>query len=210
MLVNFVISQDKKSRIFSDIFRRYMDAEGLLRVVVSEKPIDDANVYHYHRPQMETSLSAPSVVTVHHDLEDPDPFVAYERFHARYKEADHIVCLNSLQQEFLRKNGIEHTSIIPHGYDESLFTKKPIKAYDKNRKAVFGIISKRYPRRFKGEVYLYDLLNFLPPEEVRFVLVGEEDPKTPFVSKASASRSHVMKSCPTECSHRSTMCWISC
>jgi glycosyltransferase involved in cell wall biosynthesis len=150
-----------------------MNAGSAMNVVVSETPIDSADVYHYHRPQMESALASPSVVTVHHDLDDPDPFVTYDKFHARYGEATHVVCLNTLQQAILAGKGIEHTSVIPHGYDAALFSKKLRRSFDATRNTAFGIVSKRYPRRFKGEAHLYDILHFLPTDSVRFVLIGE-------------------------------------
>lgn len=172
MLVNFVISQDKASRIFSDIFRRFMD-DRRISLAISEVPIEGADVYHYHRPQLEEGLRENSVVTVHHDLDDPDPFVRWDGFEKNYKEAKRIICLNSLQRDILHKKGLVNTEIIPHGYDEKLFEKKI--SYDpiNDSKVTLGIISKRYPRRFKGEAYLYELLDHLSVDRFRFVLVGE-------------------------------------
>lgn len=172
MIVNFVISEDKASRIFSDIFRRFMECPEL-RIVVSERPVEGCDIHHYHRPQMEAHLYGNAVVTVHHDLEDPDPFVDFELFRARYREAQRIVCLNTLQRDFLEARGYAHTTIIPHGYDSALFRKRTIRKFDPAKKICLGITSKRYPRRFKGEVLLYALLDRMPRDRVRFLLVGE-------------------------------------
>ncbi|PLU82211.1 hypothetical protein BMJ22_14205 [Sinorhizobium medicae] len=172
MKINFVVSEDKSSRIFSDIFRRFIDS-GQAAIVISEAPIDDADIYHYHRPQMEQSLKPNSVVTVHHDLDDIDPFVRFDRFADRYREASTIVCLNSIQQNKLAALGYRNTVVIPHGYDENLFAKSKPKAFPSSRKITIGMISKRYPRRFKGEVLFYELLDRLPTERFRFILVGE-------------------------------------
>lgn len=172
MLVNFVISQDKASRIFSDIFRRFMD-DGRINLVISEAPIDGADLYHYHRPQLEMGLRANSVVTVHHDLDDPDPFVQWNGFESNYREAKKIICLNSLQRDILMGKGFDNTVIIPHGYDEKLFEKRLSDNRIDASKITLGIISKRYPRRFKGEAYLYELIDHLPVDKFRFLLVGE-------------------------------------
>ena len=88
--VNFVISEDKASRIFAMIFQRFLDC-GELSVTISRKPIPRADVYHYHRPQMEHDLGRRSVVTVHHDLDDPDPFVRFSGFERQYRQADRII-----------------------------------------------------------------------------------------------------------------------
>lgn len=172
MKINFVVSEDKSSRIFSDIFRRFIDS-GQAVITISEAPIDDADIYHYHRPQMEASLKPNSVVTVHHDLDDIDPFVRFDRFADRYREANTIVCLNSLQQKILSSRGYNNTVIIPHGYDENLFAKRKLAAFPSERNVRIGLTSKRYPRRFKGEVLFYELLDRLPTDRFSFILIGE-------------------------------------
>jgi glycosyltransferase involved in cell wall biosynthesis len=50
---------------------------------------------------------------------------------------------------------------------------KPIKPFSPNRKICLGIVSKRYDRRVKGEVFLFELLQRLPPERVSLLFVGE-------------------------------------
>lgn len=172
MKINFVVSEDKSSRIFSDIFRRFLDS-GQAEIVISEAPVDSADIYHYHRPQMETALKPSSVVTVHHDLNDPDPFVVFDRFADRYREAGTIVCLNSLQKKWLSDRGYDNTVVIPHGYDEALFAKRRPTAFPSDRKIRIGMTSKRYPRRFKGEVLFYELLDRLSTELFSFILIGE-------------------------------------
>ncbi len=170
--VNFVISDDKGSKIFADIFQRYFDSEKM-HFSVTNDALPDQDVYHYHRPQMETQLSRPSVVTVHHDLHDPDPFVRFDRFKAIYEQADLIVCLNSGQRAFLADIGRVQTTIIPHGYDQNLFSKKSPRRFDPTRKIQLGVFSKRYDRRFKGEAYFYELLDHLPTDRFAFLFVGE-------------------------------------
>lgn len=172
MHVNFVLSEDKFSRIFYEIFQRFLDSHHDWRISVTERPHRAADVHHFHRPQMEARLPANSVVTVHHDLFDPDPFVSWDVFRQRYREAAHIICLNSNQQETLAARGFTNTTVIPHGFDAGLFAKQPLRRVA-DRKFTFGVISKRYPRRFKGEVFLYELLQRLPVDKVRLLFVGE-------------------------------------
>ena len=112
-------------------------------------------------------------MTVHHDLEDNDPWFDSSNFIDRYKEAGHIVCLNTIQQDILAKEGIRNTTVIPHGYREDLFKIKKLKQYQKDEKISLGIISKRYGRRVKGEAYLLELAKRLDSDKFRFVLVGE-------------------------------------
>ncbi|WP_417725742.1 glycosyltransferase family 4 protein [Salipiger sp.] len=170
--VNFVISKDLKSKIFHDIFKRYLQFDpALLEVTISEQPVDGAHVHHYHRPHLETELKAPAVVTVHHDPRDVDPWLEPRKFWAVYRQTARIVCLNSLQVDDLAKEGLTNTLVIPHGYDDIIFSKEK-KTFDPGRKVNIGIVSKRYDRRFKGDAYIFELVDRLDPERVRFTLVG--------------------------------------
>lgn len=171
LTINFVVSKDLQSKIFHDIFKRYVRYSPFLKVRISEQPLEGADVYHYHRPHLETSLAQPAVVTVHHDPRDVDPWLDPEKFWAIYRQANMIVCLNSLQVEDLAKVGLTHTTVIPHGYDRIIFHKRR-REFDPDRKLNIGIVSKRYDRRFKGDAYLYELADRLPPDRVRFTLVG--------------------------------------
>ncbi len=174
-IINYVIGKDNKSKIFYDIFSRlsnyftykYSDEYYL---VVSELPIDNAHIYHYHRPQFNGITHHPSVVTVHHDLSDTDLSLDEKVFLEEYKKSDLVICLNSNQKKYLAEKGINHTTIIPHGYDNRL---KDYKSKSKNTsKLTIGYISKRYGRRVKGEPYLVDLMRRLDPSKVDFVFVG--------------------------------------
>ena len=40
--------------------------------VTTVKSMEDANVYHYHRPNLEPFLRFPAMVSVHHDINDSD------------------------------------------------------------------------------------------------------------------------------------------
>ena len=103
MLVNFVISKDLNSGILRDIYQRYTDYPNReLSIIISEQPVENADIYHYHRPHLETKLVSPAVVTVHHDPEDIDRWLEPAKFEGRYREADMVVCLNSLQVDFYK------------------------------------------------------------------------------------------------------------
>lgn len=173
MIVNHVMSQNVYSKIFDDILNRFkkLSKHGVVHIV-SIDPIDEADVWHYHRPQLESQLLNRSVVTVHHDLSDNDPWLSIDKFLPRYREAKKIICLNELQSTMLKRHGIENTIVIPHGYDKSIF--KPKKENIDSNKVRLLISSRRYGRRVKGESYLIELLRFLNPDFVEFVLVGGE------------------------------------
>jgi glycosyltransferase involved in cell wall biosynthesis len=172
ILVNFVISKDLSSKIFYDIFKRYLSYDpSRLVVFISERPVDGFDVYHYHRPHLETELRAPAVVTVHHDPRDVDPWLDPKKFWSVYRQTAAIICLNSLQVEDLAKEGLVNSIVIPHGYDRKIFSKRR-KTFDGSRKVNIGIVSKRYDRRFKGDAYIFEAAERLSPERVRYTLVG--------------------------------------
>ncbi|MDX5594973.1 glycosyltransferase family 4 protein [Pseudovibrio sp. SPO723] len=172
MKVNFVITRDLGSKIFADLFRRFA-RDGRFDLAISEKALPGADIYHFHRPQLEEHLPARSVVTVHHDLEDSDPFVSFDRFESKYRQAERIICLNTGQAEFLAQHGMHHTVVVPHGYDPKLFSKKPLRTYKTGEPLKLGFISRRYGRRVKGEVLLEEIFQTLPPGSAEFYLIGE-------------------------------------
>src|SRR5471030_1292698 len=106
LLINHVMSADTPSKIFSDILNYYKEFSGDdIKIIESVRPIEGADIYHYHRPHLEKALKENSVVTVHHDINDSDKWLAYERFHERYKEARLVFCLNHDQQNILNNKG---------------------------------------------------------------------------------------------------------
>lgn len=172
LVVNFVITKDLKSKIFHDIFKRYMQFDpSLIKVEISEEPVENADIYHYHRPHLETELKAPAVVTVHHDPRDVDPWLDPKKFWRVYAQTARIVCLNSLQVDDIAAVDMHNTVVIPHGFDAKIFAKKK-KTFDADKKLNIGIVSKRYDRRFKGDAYIFESLEHFDPERVRFTLVG--------------------------------------
>lgn len=172
MLVNHVMSNDVKSGIFDSIMGYFKQYSKDVKYVVSIKPIEGANIYHYHRPHLERKLVSPAVATVHHDLKDTDSWLDPSKFYDRYRECEKVICLNSSQEEVLKSLGIEHTVVIPHGYREDIF-KPSIKKGLEYRKVKIGLVSKRYGRKVKGEAYLYELMKRLSPDAVEWFFVGE-------------------------------------
>jgi glycosyltransferase involved in cell wall biosynthesis len=173
ILINLVISKDMRSGIFYDIFKRFFKrCNEEFEFIVSESPFPDADIYHYHRPHLEKQLCKPAVITVHHDLNDLDPWLDSDAFINRYKESDAVVCLNSIQEADLYMRGISGTRIIPHGYDDNIFSKQK-KERKSDSQLTIGLISKYYGRRVKGDVYLEELVERLSPGDVRFLLVGD-------------------------------------
>lgn len=178
-IVNHVMSKDIDSGIFSSIlsyFRQFNDPD--FKQVISIRPIENAHIYHYHRPHLENRLTGNSVCTVHHDLNDPDPWHAKFRFIPRYMEAKAVVCLNHSQKEILQSQGVPIDSIfvVPHGYNEKIL--KPCEREKGNLtpqhpKFTMGIASRRYGRRVKGDAYLLELAKRLDPENFDFIFVGE-------------------------------------
>lgn len=172
MKVNFVISKNMGSKIFSDIFARFKSFSAH-EIVVSVEPLDGCDVYHYHRPHLEGRLRKNSVVTVHHDLADNDRSLAFELFLARYKEASAVVCLNSRQAAVLEGAGVANVHVIPHGYDAALFNRRRLRKWHPEQVLNLGFISRRYGRRVKGEQLLYSLAQRAHVDRVAFTLVGE-------------------------------------
>lgn len=176
MIVNHVMSNDVQSGIFSDIMRYFKEFSPTgSEIVVSKHAIDQADVYHYHRPHLEESLKINSICTVHHDLNETDSWLDYQRFHDVYQSSAHVVCLNSNQLKFLEEKGVEWASIIPHGYNSAIFNPDLPHASGnaESGKITLGLVSKRYGRKVKGEEYIYEVSKRLNPEVYRFLLVGD-------------------------------------
>lgn len=176
IIINHITSNDVKSNIFNAIFSYFEEfSPNNFKNIVTERPIDNANIYHYHRPHLELKLKEKSVCTVHHDLNDPDPWHSKFNFIPRYNEATAIICLNNIQKKILKQLGISEKkiSVIPHGYNNKvLHLSKIEKSYPKKIK--IGIASRRYGRRVKGEVYLFELSKRLDPDHFEFILIGQD------------------------------------
>jgi glycosyltransferase involved in cell wall biosynthesis len=171
--VNHVMSNDVKSKIFDDImayFKRY--AEGFV-YQVSEKPLAGAVIRHYHRPNLESELVNPAIVTVHHDLAESDDWLSFDSYEKQYRQADLIICLNEDQRSFLKRAGIENTVVVPHGYNDK-YLSLARRDFDGERKLTLGMFSRRYPRKVKGEAYFIELAQHLDPDHFKFLLIGQD------------------------------------
>lgn len=172
LIVNHVMSNDVKSKIFDDFLEYFTTlSPPHFSHIVSKEPIEDANVYHYHRPNLEKQIRSNSIVTVHHDLEDSDEWLHFSKFSSQYRQADVIVCLNSDQQNWLNSRGFTQTKVVPHGVQPRFF-RTTRAASSAGEKVTIGIASRRYARRVKGEALLIEIAKRLPPSQTRFVLVG--------------------------------------
>ncbi len=174
IIVNHVLSNNVHSGIFEDIFSyfsRYTDQYAAH--IPSDKPIIGAHVRHYHRPHLEERLIKPCVVTVHHDLSDPDGWLSINAFLDRYKEADTVICLNTLQQKKLAECGILNTVVIPHGYNHHLIDNARQLGREDRKKFTVAVVSKRYARKVKGEAYLFELAKRLDSDNIDFLLIGD-------------------------------------
>lgn len=161
------------SAIFADLIGRAVSAAPSgRRVTCSVRPDPRADIHHYHRPNLERRLRARSVVTVHHDPRETEPWLALPTFLPRYREARLVHCLNSTQRAVLAEHGIAQVEVVPHGVDRSLF---PIPAAPRRvpeGRLRLGIVSRRYARGVKGEALLAALLPHLDPARIEFVLAG--------------------------------------
>jgi len=171
--VNHVMSNDVKSQIFTDILGYFDRYSVQFAYQASAKPIAGALVRHYHRPNLESKLINPAIVTVHHDLAETDDWLHFSKYEAQYRQADKVICLNQSQQRQLADAGIHHTCVIPHGYNDQ-YLRSSRRHFSGNRKLVLGVFSRRYARKVKGEAYLQELLKRLDPDHYAWIIVGQD------------------------------------
>lgn len=163
------MSSYKQSSIFNAIisyFEEYLKHD----IIITNKEVHTGiDVYFYFRPHLSKKIKKNSVITVHHDLEDD----GYDNklFIEQYRQATHIVCLNTNQYKYLNNLGFNNLHIIPHGYNENFSFKKEFK--DKH-KLDLGIVSKKYSRGVKGEALLKSLSLAFSPDEFTFTFIGED------------------------------------
>jgi len=174
MRINFVMSNTVSSGIFDAIikyFKEYLPLD--CELFVTEYPLDNVDVYHYHRPNLEKELRSNSVVTVHHDLEDNDPWFDASQFIEKYHQADKIICLNRIQKNILlQQENLHNTVVIPHGINKKIFHSQK-RDIPSGRKFNIGVVSKRYARRVKGEALLLELYKRLDSEHIKFYFIGD-------------------------------------
>lgn len=162
------------SRIFADLIdRAAAAAPPSTRVTRSDRPDRRADVWHYHRPNLEWRLLPRSVVTVHHDLRDDRAWLSLRSFLARYREAFAVHCLNRTQAAILAEQGISHVHVIPHGVDRRVLPVPTEPRRVSGGRLRLGICSRRHPSGIKGEDRFATLIAHLDPERISFVLVGE-------------------------------------
>ena len=174
--INHVLSTGLvTSTIFEHLINRAAAAAPPgVRVTRSLRPDRRADVWHYHRPNLEWRLLSRSVVTVHHDLYDDRKWLALKYLLPYYREAFIIHCLNTIQQAVLEKNGVSNVCVIPHGVDRRVFPLPEHPRQLTSDRLRLGIFSRRYASGIKGEYLFEALLAQLDPRRVSFVLVGEE------------------------------------
>ncbi|WP_395022683.1 glycosyltransferase family 4 protein [Dongia sp.] len=164
-----------RSAIFDDLIARLVAAAPPHAVVTkSIRPRRGADVFHYHRPNLERRLRADSVVTVHHDLREVEPWLDLRSFLPRYREAKVVHCLNTMQQAFLAEHGIQQVRVIPHGVDRRFLPLPDAPRRLAAGRLRLGLFSRRYARGVKGEALFEALLDHLDADRVSFLLVGEE------------------------------------
>jgi hypothetical protein len=155
-IINHVMSRETESGIFSSILDYYKKYSPLwIEHVESIRPIEGADFYHYHRPQLESALVKNAFCTVHHDLNDTDPWHSRHHFIPRYNEAAAVICLNETQKQILSIEEdlpIGKLFVVPHGYNHELLSLKAPRSGN-GEKFTLGIASRRYGRRVKGEAY---------------------------------------------------------
>ncbi|HEV2336097.1 MAG TPA: glycosyltransferase family 4 protein [Stellaceae bacterium] len=161
------------SRIFADLIdRAAATAPPATRITSSDRPDRRADVWHYHRPNLEWRLLPRSVVTVHHDLRDERAWMTMRSFLARYREAAAVHCLNRTQAAILAEHGIAPARVIPHGVDRRVLPVPTEPRRVSGSRLCLGICSRRHPSGIKGEDRFLALLGHLDPTRISFVLVG--------------------------------------
>lgn len=191
------MSNKVESGIFNAIigyFKEFKSDD--IEIYVTEKPLDNMDIHHYHRPNLENELIERSVVTVHHDLEDNDVWFDKNNFINIYKEANKIICLNNKQKKILESLNITNTIVIPHGYNNKIFTNKVNKKFSNEKKITLGFVSKRYARRVKGEAYLLELFKRLDIYRFNFTFVGEGRNEDYLLAKKFGFEANLYESLP--------------
>lgn len=172
MKLNFVISNGMQSKIFQAIFSYFkIFLPKAITLSISHRPKPGMDIYHYHRAHLEKGFQPRSVVTLHHDLNDTNPWLHRFKIETHLSAVGKIVCLNLSQIKYFESRGLRQIALIPHGVNKHVFTQH--KRSMPSGRLQIGIISKRYQRRVKGEAYLFELVKRLNPDYVAFTLIGE-------------------------------------
>ena len=174
--INHVLSTGSVSSTIFDhlIDRAAAAAPPGVRVSRSQRPDRGADIWHYHRPNLEGRLRPRSVVTVHHDPHDDRAWLGLKYCLPRYREAAIVHCLNTTQRAVLQERGVARVRVIPHGVDRRVFPLPAVPRRLHGDRLRLGIFSRRYASGVKGEYLFEALLAQLDPRRVSFVLVGKE------------------------------------
>lgn len=179
-IIEHVWSKDGTSEIFT-AFYGYFTTFGVQAIHSSSADKAHKRLPHfrlYHRPQLENTLIAPCAAIVHHDLNDPTSDIDIDHLIDRYRECQVVFCLNKTQARQLNARGIKQTCVIAHGYHPDLLR---VRERDRNCRVdppwTLGLFSRRYPSLVKGEAFLYELARQLPPQKIRFLMMGKDRSK---------------------------------
>ncbi|WP_206538866.1 glycosyltransferase [Metabacillus indicus] len=181
-VINMVMGQATYSKIFEDMLDRFKkELKDDYLVIVTAKPLQKADVYHYWRPNAsKDSIVSPSIVTVHHDFDRDSESLSLRHFIDSYKKADMILCLNEQQKNRIHEyiGYSKPMRVIPHGYDIRFQPKETYKTnINEEEKLVIGFSSRRYPRLIKGEETLYKIIDGLKDQPVKFLFIGQDRKK---------------------------------
>ena len=169
MLVNYVYT-GRVTGIFHDIFKRYQkysDDVGV-NLIASSEPIDNADLYHYHRPNKCVEFRKNFVITQHFDIDDPYQRIDKADYIKKLKACKQIICLNDRDYQRFCSLGFSCT-LIEHGIDSDLEWEK---TKNQNNLVNIGVVAKRYRDGRKGELYLLKLARRLDRKRFGFVFFG--------------------------------------
>ncbi|MCF5866926.1 glycosyltransferase [Aeromonas veronii] len=169
------MSVDTHSSIFNDFIERIKKkSPSYIKHIVSNEPVINADIHHYHRPQKCSieNISRHSLCTLHFDPLDLRQHSSVSDVYTRLNLFEKVVFLN--KRSFNTCSFLEEKRVfIPHGYDQRLTLRSQKKPHNKLNVAV---ICKYYKDGRKGEAYLFELFNMLP-SNARLFLIGHNWPK---------------------------------
>lgn len=184
MRVNLITGPGGVNWVFKDLVGRL--AQVPVEFVVTERPLDSADVLHFYRPQAAVAVEdlSRAVLTNHGfghrgvppvQMYGPDVVAAFKR-------AARTITLNSIDEGILREAGIADGQMarIPHPVDPDMFTLRP--PHEPHEKLCIGRVGRPYgapdcPRtglENKGAATLQEVMQELAPEAdaIRWLFVG--------------------------------------
>lgn len=165
------MSTDSKSSIFDDFIKRLSLFDQIeYRHFISIEPIDDCDIYHYHRPNKCDDIRENSVCTIHYDLLDLRQHPSINHTLDKLDSFKHLVFINKNEYERWEfKYAKKH--LINHGYDPLLLLRKEKYPCSKIN---IGVFSKYYKDGRKGNKYLEKVVSKLPKNKFNFFLIGAD------------------------------------